>query len=363
MSQVTCSIPGQELSTRKGKVANTDYQTRHLNALLIKLVLATRAVYVSYHKRIAELIRSHPDPDFKDNRDFDICVTREGREEAAKTLKSLMNYLRTWVQQVPPELKTARVGIGEAFSTDRSAIDIDLLFSTSYWLPQHRIALELGYLYHCMDLYRSFIFYSQGSDSEFPLMESHAISCVNHAIAITHMVHQILTETDLLRDWHNIFQCQWNAMLALVGYCITYPVGPSALAGRKALSTAIVIFELLSPAFPSAVSAADMARDLASKADFISERVRAGLAVGSPAARSMAPGPAFFTDLELGRYTASTDLDVLPSLAGNEFADFLASTSTFDTSLEPENIGDVNLEDFDAFDFLNYDEALVSSTC
>ncbi|KAF2652207.1 hypothetical protein K491DRAFT_719131 [Lophiostoma macrostomum CBS 122681] len=358
MSQVTCSIPGQELSIRKDMTTDVEHQTRYLNALLVKLILATRAVYVSYHKRIADLFRSHPDPDFKDNREFGMCVTKEGREDAARTLKSLMKYMKTWVQQVRQELKSARTGNGEAFSTDRSTIDIRLLFSTSYWLPEHRIVLELSYLYHCMNLYRSFIFYSQGTSSELPVMGSHAISCVNYAIAITNMIHQILTETDLLRGWHDVFQYQWNAMLVLTGYCIAYPIGPSAPAAREALSTAITVFELPSSGFASALSAAGMARDLASKADLVIARFRTGLTAGSPAAHSMIPIPSVVsTSFDFEQYTTNADLDILPSLTGDDFADFLTSAPAFDMSFEPENAGDINLEDFDAFDFLSYEEA------
>lgn len=91
---------------------------------------------------------------------------------------------------------------------------------------------------------------------------------------MTRIIHQILEETDILSGWHEIFQWQWNAFLSLVGYILAYPIGPSTASARKALITALAVFDLLAKDFTAAISAANIARDLCAKVDIVSGQLR-----------------------------------------------------------------------------------------
>jgi hypothetical protein len=281
ISQVTCSIP-------EDKFVRSDSPNEHeivpktiFNTQGIKLILATRAIYITFYHACADVLGTsghkslYSDP--------------EGLEACAKSLFARIGYLHTWLQQVPEVLRIERRNSGEPYSTDRSALELPSHPGSSFELTQQAVVLEIMYHDFSMSLYRPFISFSRVSSASTPLTEGHAISCVNHGITITNIIHQMLTETDLLNGWHQIFQWQWNSTLSLIGYILAYPAGPSTPAARKALSTAITIFEHLSPSFASAVSAANVARDLSAKADLLMERYRTSMALGGSPGSPLLP--------------------------------------------------------------------------
>ena len=59
-----------------------------------------------------------------------------------------------------------------------------------------------------------------------PQTDVHNISCLNHAMAITSILNQVLSETDLLRGWSPIFQYQWDAILCTLGYVLANSLSP-----------------------------------------------------------------------------------------------------------------------------------------
>lgn len=130
-----------------------------------------------------------------------------------------------------------------------------------------------------MNMYRPFICFPSTLPSSLnstPTAEGHAVSCVNHAIAITHILRQILTATDFLKGWYEAFQWQWNSTLSMVGFILAYPSHPSTSTARTAIDSAITVFEVFGNDFAVAASAANVTRGLAAKADFLSGRFGAG---------------------------------------------------------------------------------------
>ncbi|KAH8736399.1 fungal-specific transcription factor domain-containing protein [Ilyonectria robusta] len=198
-----------------------------------------------------------------------------GLEACAKFLATLTPSLEAWVHQVPGGLKLKRRGDGEAFSTDRSAIAFEA--SAPLWLQRNRICLEL--IYHTMytNLYRPFINFTPSSSTYAPTAERHAAACVNHAIAHTHIMHQVLKETDLMNGWQEFFQWQWNATVNMVGFVLAYPINPVTARARETIEKAIEVFEVYGSNFAVAASAASVTRDLAEKANLLVSRLRSGI--------------------------------------------------------------------------------------
>ncbi|KAF2836212.1 fungal-specific transcription factor domain-containing protein [Patellaria atrata CBS 101060] len=270
-SQVTCKFPaddhelalvsGSNFSPFDESITWLTYTLQNAN-----LILAARAIYTAFYDKCADVLGSNGGKNlYNDPQSLETC---------ADFLNSSMKCLHNWLQSVPKQLKTKRKGAGEAFSTDRSALEIELF--APLWLQRQRLLLELLYHNLSMNLYRPFISFSPAS-SATPIAEGHAISCVNHAIAITHIMHQVLTETDILSGWHEPFQWQWNATLSMIGFVLAYPIAPSTPSARKAINNAIAVFENFGNNFAIAASAANVTRDLAAKADYLISRIRTGL--------------------------------------------------------------------------------------
>ncbi|KAI4186226.1 MAG: hypothetical protein L6R41_003613 [Letrouitia leprolyta] len=274
IAQVTCSLPADdhELALESGSNfaslgANVTWLTYNLQN--IKLILADRAIYISFYDKCDELLASN-DSDgttfHTESRYLDHC---------AHFLLSKMECLQAWLQDVPEALKTQRKGSGEPFTTDRSPLEIELF--APLWLQRQRLLLELLYHNLSMNLYRPFISFSTTRTMSPQNAEGCAMSCVNHAIAITNIMHQVLQESDILHGWHEAFQWQWNATLSMIGYILAYPLTPSSSSTRQAIDKAIEVFETFGRNFAMAASAANVTRDLAAKADSLTNRFESDL--------------------------------------------------------------------------------------
>lgn len=128
-------------------------------------------------------------------------------ETCAELLYPHTKNLEEWVNGVPNSLKMERQNDGRPLSTDGSALEIEQF--APLWLQRQRLLLELTYHHLCINLYRPFI-----SLASVPmpglLAEDIAMRCTAHSIALTKMVHQILSSTSILDGWHEAFQWQWG---------------------------------------------------------------------------------------------------------------------------------------------------------
>jgi hypothetical protein len=283
ISNVTCTLPGDD-------VHDSQHESRPslvFNIQFVKLLLATRAIYVTFYRKCGEVLRRtgkkslYHDP--------------KALEECAGYLVAKVDYLHTWLQKVPKTLKCSRITSDEAaFSTGRSELDFQWL-SNNIWARQS-VILELLYHNLVMSLYRPFIHFSTQKHLDNPTSESHATSCVNHAITITTTIHQLLTRSTLIDGWIEIFQWQWNAAISLAGYIIAYPTGLLVSIARTTLDTALATFEILSTSMSSAAAAGPKIRELVSKADSIHSRADLATAPQAPVAyttQSEMPGASF----------------------------------------------------------------------
>ncbi|KAF1987248.1 hypothetical protein K402DRAFT_354082 [Aulographum hederae CBS 113979] len=253
------SIPGDTTSLGIGSAFAANLQ-------FIKLILATRSVYILLYRRSAELLGpSHTESLHTNPRALESC---------AEFVASKMQYLETWKRDLPTSLRMRRRGSGEWLSTDGSPLDVQPVGPAIQ--QRQRVFLELHYHTVVMNLFRPFIYFSQPTEHITPVTEANGVACVSHAITITNIIHQMLTETDLLRGWLECFQWHGNAFISLVGYVLAYPKGQKTAEARIAIRRAITTFDILSSSLSMAASAAEMARGLATKADIVVDRFNSG---------------------------------------------------------------------------------------
>jgi hypothetical protein len=361
ISQVTTSIPDDNWQASKVEPAEGNALLLLCNTQFVKLVLATRAVYVSFYKACAAVLKPNGKNFYDDPRTLESC---------AQALELKLKYLETWLQQVPETLKIIRKSPGVPYSTDRSLLDFKPV--TALWIPRQSVFLELLYHTLSMNMFRPFITFSRTPEARSPLTERHAITCVNHAITITNIIYQVITETEHLDGWHKTFQWQWNVTLSLIGYILAYPMGPSSSVARQTLGIAITIFEILSSRFPSAVSAANMARDLSNKAELLMAKSQSpsylsdfdhrlngppnDLALDmSPPDATQSQDPAY----DLLELSDSTFLTGLADEGANLFHNTYSSSSAFAFPLEElSELGNVDFGSDDPFDFLDFSDGV-----
>ena len=271
MSQVSCALPADdhELALASGpnfasSMEDISWLSYHVR--YVELILAARAVHVAFGDKCSQVLMANGQETLHGN--------AQSLEALAGFLVQRLECLRSWVYSIPSELKTERRDGGKPFSTDRSAVQVDL--EAPQWLQRQRLLLELKYHHLMMSLYRPFIVFAKAPSSPIPLSNSHNISCLNHAIASTNIMLQILKNTDILNGWHEAYQYQWDATVAMVGFIFANPVCPPTPTARRTVNKAIEVFDLLRNNFAVAASAASITRDLAVKVDSFLDRFRTG---------------------------------------------------------------------------------------
>lgn len=254
------SIPGVNISPTTGSCFTSNLQ-------FSKLILAARSVYITFYDRCADLLGP--------NQHEALSAEPQLLEACAEFLSSKMKYLEAWLLDVPDSLRMRRKGERDPFSTDGSPLDIQL--TVPFTQQRQRLFLELHYHTLAMNLYRHFIIFSQPLPAKTEQTEANAISCVDHAMTITNIIHQMLTETDLLGGWLETFHFHASAFLSLVGYILAYPTGKRCAEVRKAVGKATLTFDMLSKSLAIAASAAEMARELVATVELVLNRFRTDL--------------------------------------------------------------------------------------
>lgn len=252
MSQVTCSLPKAPQSLSSPRVNDFTFNEHY-----VKLILATRSVYIIFHNKCAEVLA--------ENDGRNLYNDLEALEKVAECVSLRMEDLKTWQRQVPDLIKSKRMNCGEPFSTDRSSLDLREHLSTG--LSRQRLMLELLHHYLAMNLFRPFICFSRVDP--IPFIDANAAACANHAITITNIINQVLTESNVLTGLHEVFQWQWNAAISLIGYITAYPASPLSTAAQSSLSTAVTVFDILGKNLLIAASAAKVARDISKKIELL----------------------------------------------------------------------------------------------
>jgi hypothetical protein len=275
----TCSVPDDDHELARLSVSNIAAYGDNVtwltfSRLLTTLVITTETIYLGFYDKYTEIMEVN---NVKSLYNTDLTYL----ETLAEWLQSQLDSLQIWLCNVPDAMKTKRKDSGEPFSTDLSVLYLERYAPP--WLQRQRLLLELLYHNLSMNLYRPFIHFPAGSPTavdvvgySIPVTDGHAVSCINHAVAITHILHQALTSTDLLKGWYEAFQWQWNATLSMAGFVLAYPLHSLTPVARNALDMAITVFEAFGTHFAVAMSAANVTRGLAAKADFLNGLFQSG---------------------------------------------------------------------------------------
>ncbi len=248
-SSTTCSLPAddREIAMLVGSSfaplgENVTWLTWNLHNT--QLLLAARTAYTTFHDGAPDIFN-------------------------AGNCKPITEPLEDWLKDVPEAIKTQRQNNGVPFSTDRSALLIEKF--APLWLQRQRLLLELMYHNLCINLYRPSISLASAT-AQSPLADEMAMKCAAHAMALTHMMHQVLTSTSILAGWLEAFQWQWNAAMTLVGIVLAYPYDDSTGAARSTIDLSVAVLEHFGNSFAVAAGAANIVGELCVKIDALIEK-------------------------------------------------------------------------------------------
>lgn len=285
-SDMTCDIPSGDASeaTDSGSslsLAFADINWLAFHTQCIKLIVTVRSIYTSFYEKCSEVSAAHNGTNLYDNLEL--------VESCADHLLRSMKGLQDWVRNVPNALKVPRKGTGEPLSTTRSAIELDPY--VPLWLQRQRLLLELLYHSLTMCLHRPFIGLPSNPTAAFQISVDHSVSCLSHAIVTTSILHQVLTEGDILNGWRQAYQSQWDATLSILGFGLAHPVSPHSPSARRAIHTAIANFDMLAANNCSiATSAGAVTRNLLDKIDLFASGFRHKLTSSDHSSPSFQPG-------------------------------------------------------------------------
>ena len=250
-SSTTCSLPAddREIAMLVGSSfaplgENVTWLTWNLNNT--KLLLAARSAYTSFY-------------------DGALDTFNEGN------CQPITEPLEDWLKDVPGAFKTQRQNNGVPFSTDRSALQIEQF--APLWLQRQRLLLELMYHNLCINLYRPSVSFAPAT-AQTPLANGMALKCAAHAMALTQMMHQVLTSTSILAGWLEAFHWQWNAAMTLVGIVLAYPHDDSTGVARSTIDISLAVLEIFGNSFAVAAGAANILAELCAKVDVLIEESR-----------------------------------------------------------------------------------------
>lgn len=291
-----------QLSTEDGSWLSFHVQSTRLSSIV-------RQVQDAFHVRCVQVLQRAASSD--------IFETPEVTEELATFLGRKAHRVYEWAQDVPEHLKN-RKGNREAFSVQRVVLNLD--GCNPLWLQRQRILLELVYHHFQMSISRPFIRFPPHAASITPIADGIVINCLNHAIALTNILHQVLSDTDLLCGWSPVFQYQWDASLCILGFLLGNPLCPPTPSARKGMRTAMRTLEELGTQFPAVKKSAEAMKELAWHAERHVERFRGGLTKKgsqgvSPAPTNSGMGSGIPVDMAHGIAT--------PELSAGELQAFL----------------------------------------
>ncbi|KAI7482014.1 hypothetical protein KC351_g6034 [Hortaea werneckii] len=332
----TCSMPAIEKAADPSMPRNDILPVFGISPLeyyhhYVELVVLIRSAHEGFVTQCAEAMRRVGDFKFYEN--------ARVIEECADSLAHLITPIHQWVERVPDALKTPRAGSSRPFSTARSALDLGE--STPSWLQRQRVMLELSYHTFLMLLHRPMIRFPTGTMGRIPVSSEHSVWSLNHAVMTTNIIHQVLTESDVLGFVQDATAFQWDAVVTMLAFALGHPFCPHTPSAHGALRKAITSFETLGTSnCVSALQRAESTRAVMASIESISS----DLSTGSSTASSLVT--------PTGSKDTSLQIDVVPHAVASAVSGNAERFGTPAVSFPSESAMDMS--NFDLLNGLDY---------
>lgn len=195
-------------------------------------------------------------------------------EAQAQTLMNALSRVREWERSLiesnafstlnlDPDISIASSGQTECLSV---AIQDD---DSGAMRHLQRKMLQVHYHNSLMTLYRSFIRFPFRSLTPVrsPRVDVNATMAVKHALAMTATVVDSFHAGDLLYGVCEVYHAQWNAVLTMAGFILSYPLCRYSRLARQHFPHAIAVFDTVAGRIATVGRLAVVGRDLCGRVD------------------------------------------------------------------------------------------------
>ena len=204
----------------------------------------------------------------------------ETLESRAECLAKALDHLDHWRATLPKTLYNLRRSERPDASMSKEESSLALDPHLPSWLQRQRICLELAYHNALLILQRPFISFPRSLDTsnvKRSRTDEHARSSLQHSIIITIIIHDVLSDSDLLYGWYDILRYQWNSVVTMLGFVLANPLCSRAPGARQAMNVSLQVFDMFAPTHAFAMKAANLIRVLCSKLDDLIQQIKTGM--------------------------------------------------------------------------------------
>jgi len=270
--ETSCELPKADkehanLSGSQLKFDDETFSWLSFQVQSIKLSKMTRDIYTDLHHECSRILEVTGSKNIYDD--------QNNLEMLAIFLRQQIARIDFWVRGVPEPIKIKRENGVEPFSTHRSRFQIDVY--SPLWLQRQSLLLELMYHNLVMSLFRPFLRFPPVQVSLTPTCDSHCISALNHAMTITALLNQVLSETDIMNGFYQTYRYQWDSTICMLGFVLAHPACPPTPSARNGLQKALANLEILGTYFSDAVSATNSVREAIKQIGILADKFRASL--------------------------------------------------------------------------------------
>ncbi|EKG18850.1 Transcription factor fungi [Macrophomina phaseolina MS6] len=192
-------------------------------------------------------------------------------EAQAKMLAETLGPVRDWdrsLQESEP-FSTLNLDPDTAIAQSGHTDGISTISDSGTVRALQRTLLKVHYHNSLMTLYRAYIRFPFRSLTPVrsPRVDVNATMAVKHAIALTATVFDSFHVDDLLYGICEVYHAQWNAVLTMAGFILSYPLCRYSRLARQHFPKAIAVFDTVAGRIATVGRLAVVGRDLCDRVD------------------------------------------------------------------------------------------------
>ncbi|GLA64523.1 hypothetical protein AtubIFM55763_011697 [Aspergillus tubingensis] len=249
--EVSCGWP--TISPMGGSSSN------HFQVHWAKLLMSIQIVRTVFDQQQKEILR--------ETYETDLSNLPGLLESIAMFMVRPLKAIREGLKAVPSPLRIPRKDGSRGFSFLLKGATVSLDGKAPLWLQRQQYALEISYHSLSLAVLRPFLYLQGGDSASMPRAHAHAVTGVKHAVTLTVICHQCLTESESLARSLPMFRCQWDSCLYLITFILANPKCTFAAEAQKAVDTAEVAFAILVNSLGLSCRASEIMDDLRRRAE------------------------------------------------------------------------------------------------
>lgn len=257
---ITCAFPSNEENMNTPGNTQAVWKTLSVSTYFIQLVkLGVSSSGIRTLNLASELCENN--------------TNVQSLEQQASELARSLGAVEQWRNQLPEELLSPRKDACPEDSMSMKESPVLLELGAPNWVHHQRLLLEIYYHNVFVMLQRPFIYFLRdtgGPSMQQPQTDHHARSALRRAMAMTIIISEVCSISDVLFGWPEILHPLWNSTMAMFAYMVARPFCRCFLGVKQLISKAVSVFEAFATTEPFAAQAKEITEALVIKLEKIS---------------------------------------------------------------------------------------------